>query len=90
MDNYPSLATIILNWNGWQDTIECLESLKKITYPNYEMIVVDNGSDGNDADALEKNQEELETFLLLTLINDISKNKPFGGFNNDFKSKNEN
>ena len=27
---------------------------KKITYPNYEVIVVDNGSEGDDADILEK------------------------------------
>lgn len=41
---WPRVAIIILNWNGWKDTIECLESLKKITYPNYQVIVVDNGS----------------------------------------------
>ena len=52
--DYPKVAIIILNWNGWEDTIECLESLKKITYPNYEVIVVDNGSEGNDADILEE------------------------------------
>jgi len=52
--NYPKVSIIILNWNGLKDTIECLESLKKITYPNYEVIVVDNGSEGNDADILEE------------------------------------
>jgi hypothetical protein len=51
---YPKVSIIILNWNGLKDTIECLESLKKITYPNYEVIVVDNGSKGNDADILEE------------------------------------
>jgi hypothetical protein len=51
---YPKVSIIILNWNGLKDTIECLESLKKITYPNYEVIVVDNGSRGNDADILEE------------------------------------
>jgi GT2 family glycosyltransferase len=35
---------IILNWNGWKDTIECLESLFQISYLNYQVIVVDNGS----------------------------------------------
>ena len=50
----PKVSIIILNWNGLKYTIECLESLKKITYPNYEVIVVDNGSEGNDADVLEK------------------------------------
>ena len=41
---FPEVAIIILNWNGWKDTIECLESVFKIDYPNYQVIVVDNGS----------------------------------------------
>ena len=52
---YPKVSIIILNWNGLKDTIECLESLKKITYPNYEVIVVDNGSKGNDAVLIKTN-----------------------------------
>ncbi|ASA78638.1 glycosyltransferase family 2 protein [Thermococcus sp. 5-4] len=40
----PRVSIIILNWNGWKDTIECLESLYRITYSNYDVIVVDNGS----------------------------------------------
>jgi len=42
---HPRVAIIILNWNGWGDTVECLESLYQITYPNYDVIVVDNGSE---------------------------------------------
>ena len=42
--SWPKVAIIVLNWNGWRDTIECLESLQRITYPNYQIIVVDNGS----------------------------------------------
>lgn len=56
--NYPKVAIIILNWNGWEDTVECLESLKKNTYPNYEMIVVDNSSERNDTDILEKKYKD--------------------------------
>ena len=52
--NCPKVSIIIINWNGLEDTIECLESLKKITYPNYEVIVMDNGSDSNDAELLRK------------------------------------
>ncbi|MFZ6017577.1 MAG: glycosyltransferase family 2 protein [Nitrospirota bacterium] len=55
---WPKVAIIVLNWNGLKDTIECLESLKKITYPNYEVIVVDNGSKGNDADVLEEKYKD--------------------------------
>jgi GT2 family glycosyltransferase len=41
---YPRVAFIVLNWNGWQDTIECLESINGLDYPNYHMILVDNAS----------------------------------------------
>jgi GT2 family glycosyltransferase len=44
---YPRVAIIILNWNGWENTIECLESLFNINYPNYYIILVDNDSDDN-------------------------------------------
>lgn len=44
---YPRVSIIILNWNGWRDTVECLESLYRITYPNYDVIAVDNGSTDN-------------------------------------------
>lgn len=40
----PKVVIIILNWNGWEDTVECLESLYQIDYPDYEVILVDNGS----------------------------------------------
>jgi len=40
----PSVAVVVLNWNGKQDTIECLESLDRVTYPNYDVVLVDNGS----------------------------------------------
>jgi GT2 family glycosyltransferase len=40
----PKVSIIILNWNGWRDTIECLESLYRINYPSYDVVVVDNCS----------------------------------------------
>ena len=50
------ISIIILNWNGWLNTIECLESLYQISYSNYEVILIDNGSkDGS--------LEEIRTYL---------------------------
>jgi len=46
------VSIVILNWNGLDDTVHCLESLEKITYPNYDIVVVDNGSAGDDAKIL--------------------------------------
>jgi len=48
------VSIVMLNLNGLKDTIECLESLKKISYPNYEIVLVDNGSKCNDAEILEE------------------------------------
>jgi GT2 family glycosyltransferase len=41
----PFVSIVTLNWNGLGVTIEFLESMKLSTYKNYEIIVVDNGSD---------------------------------------------
>lgn len=38
------VAVIVLNWNGWRDTLACIASLQKLSYANFELIVVDNGS----------------------------------------------
>jgi len=45
----PSINIILLNWNGIEDTVECLRSIEKLTYPNVTAIVVDNGSKDNQA-----------------------------------------
>ncbi len=38
---------VLLNWNNWPDTLECLESLLSLDYPDYRIIVCDNGSTDN-------------------------------------------
>ncbi len=38
------VAIVVLNWNGIDDTLECLDSLQQQTYKHYSIIVVDNGS----------------------------------------------
>ena len=50
--NKPKVAISILNWNGWQDTLECLESVRQLDYPNYLTVVVDNGSTNGSADKI--------------------------------------
>jgi len=41
---HPKITIILLNWNGKKDTLECLSSIAKINYPNFQTIIVDNGS----------------------------------------------
>jgi GT2 family glycosyltransferase len=38
------ISVVIVNWNGWKDTVECLESSYGLGYPDYRIVVVDNGS----------------------------------------------
>jgi len=72
----PLVSIIILNWNGLADTIKCLESFRQVNYPNYQIFLVDNGSNGDDADVIEhKFGHEI------TLIRN-QENKGFPGGNN--------
>lgn len=41
---YPLVSIVTVNYNNSKDTCELIESLNKITYPNIEIIVVDNAS----------------------------------------------
>jgi len=52
MNKYPKIYIIILNYNNWVDTIECLESVLRNEYPNYQVIIVDNNSPNNSIEYL--------------------------------------
>jgi GT2 family glycosyltransferase len=41
---FPKVAIVLLNWNNWQDTLECLESILRLDYPNFRIIFCDNAS----------------------------------------------
>lgn len=50
----PRVCIVVLNWNGWKDTIECLESLYRLDYPDYCVVVVDNGSTDGSVEQIRK------------------------------------
>lgn len=70
-----SLAIIIVNWNGYQYTKNCLRSLRDIQYEDYEIILVDNGSKDKSGDKLKFEFPEV------TLIS-LASNTGFTGGNN--------
>src|SRR6266516_3638472 len=41
---------LILNWNNWPDTLECLESVFRTSYPDFQVILCDNGSTDGSLD----------------------------------------
>lgn len=49
----PAVAIVILTWENYAETAECLESLESVTYDNYRVIVVDNGSEDGSIERLQ-------------------------------------
>lgn len=49
---YPSVCIIILNWNGWKDTLECLNSVINLAYPRLRVVLIDNGSTDNSLEMI--------------------------------------
>lgn len=53
----PLVSIIIVNWNGGKVFEDCLKTLKNLDYPNWELIVIDNGStDGTERYATIRNK----------------------------------
>lgn len=50
----PSVAIILLNFNNYPDTAECLNSLEKVQYEQLEIIVVDNASPDGSGEKIQK------------------------------------
>lgn len=50
----PRVAIVILNWNGWNDTVELIESIQRIRYAAYRIVVVDNHSDHQEGQRLKQ------------------------------------
>lgn len=74
-DNISPVHVILVNWNNCEDTLDCLESCLKLSYPNKKLLIVDNGStDGSDKIIRER-------FPELTFIQ-TGQNLGFSGGNN--------
>lgn len=58
---------VVLNWNGWQDTIACLASLQHLDYPDFRLLVVDNASTDESVAQITKAMPSVE--LLQTGVN---------------------
>ncbi len=53
-DRQPLVSIVVVNWNGLDDTKDCIKYLKDQTYKNFETIVVDNGSTDGSVEHLRK------------------------------------
>ncbi len=71
----PKICILVLNWNGADDTIACLQSLKNVTYANAEIVVIDNGSTDDSVPRIQKQFGDVK-------IIELESNLFYGGGNN--------
>ena len=62
-----SVAIILVNWNSFDVTNDCIKSLKNIDYQNHQVLVVDNGSVDGSGDQLLLHHPEIS--LIKSAIN---------------------
>jgi GT2 family glycosyltransferase len=75
---YPKIVIVILNWNGWSDTIECLASLLFLERQNFAVVVVDNDStDSSVEKLLEWENNQNSGFKFGGVINENDAYRPF-------------
>lgn len=76
----PLVWIIVVNWNGKADTLACLASLRKISYPLRHILVVDNASADGSVEAIRAQFPEVEV-----LVNE--RNERFARANNQGMQK---
>lgn len=74
-NNSPNVYIIILNWNKWEDTIECLHSVYAMDYNKFEVLVIDNASENDSIARLRS------AFPTLRIIENTVNNGFTGGNN---------
>jgi len=62
--NYPLVSIIVLNYNGKHHLKTCLDSLLKTGYPNFEVILVDNGSTDGSVEYVKENFPQVKVIAL--------------------------
>ena len=74
-NDYPLVSFISINYNQSGVTLEFLESLRHLTYPNYEVIIIDNASPTDNPDIIKEKYPD-------TILIKSEKNLGFAGGNN--------
>lgn len=64
----PKVGVILLNYNNYQDTLRCVDSLNQVDYQNYIIIIVDNCSTNESVTYLNEIQSN-KTIIIKSDIN---------------------
>ena len=72
------ISVVVLNYNTERDTVRCLSSLAKVDYPDFEVVVVENGSDDSSARELSKRISKLKQVIKVKLVR-LTRNVGYAG-----------
>src|ERR1035441_3341755 len=76
----PSVVVVILNWNGWKETLTSVDSVLRLDYTNLRVLVVDNGSADGSIEHLRTIRDDQVELL------ELPENRGYtGGCNEGFK-----
>lgn len=71
----PLIYIILVNYKSYKDTIECMESLRRINYDNFKVVIIENGSNDNSYELIKKHCRD-------EVVIKSEKNLGFAGGNN--------
>lgn len=60
---YPFVYIIILNWNSYEETIGCINSLEALAYPSFKILVIDNCSPDGSGQMLKNTMKNHEVVI---------------------------
>jgi GT2 family glycosyltransferase len=58
--DWPKVGVVVLTWENYAEVSDCLASLETVSYPNSDVILVDNGSQDGSLERLEQEFEWCE------------------------------
>lgn len=80
IDEEPSVGIVILNFNGWRETIRLINNLESQSYRNYFVVVVDNASLNDSSAQLSKFVSEYTAAKVFSVYEE--RNSGYAGGNN--------
>ncbi|MCX7965060.1 MAG: glycosyltransferase family 2 protein [Syntrophorhabdaceae bacterium] len=80
--NMPKVTVIIINFNAPDNTIKCIDALKSQTFKDFDVVLIDNGSDLDSINTLKIFLSERDFFDFKITFVQLNKNLGFSGGNN--------
>ena len=64
MNRQPHIKILILNWNGEKIINKCIDSINNLSYSNYSIGIIDNGSTDNSLNIISTNFPDIKIYKI--------------------------